>query len=225
MIFILNCCFLGTDLCFIHLQGVFFFVSNIVLNQEVTSTVLVECTTFLFFCLWPVIMSFPCNVLSSCFTAPYSQFPPFSQLPSFICTICLFSVCVQPCCTYDVLDFRLFVFLISYYALHSVCPSLSLLSILFLSLYSLSSPFTPSIIYISFRHHPVFAVYSDCAEHVPFCYSSILIVYRFILTAKFFAVLFLTALLLFLLSILPLLLSDLTTLELCFSILYLPLNY
>lgn len=47
---------------FIHLQGVFFFVSNIVLNQEVTRTVLVKCTTFLFFCLWPVIMSFRSNV-------------------------------------------------------------------------------------------------------------------------------------------------------------------
>ena len=82
-------------MCFIHLQGVFFFVSNIVLNQEVTRTVLVECTTFLFFCLWPVIMSFSSNVfhvlrplISSC--RPFLSCHPL-YVP-FVCSRCAFNL-------------------------------------------------------------------------------------------------------------------------------------
>lgn len=82
-------------MCFIHLQGVFFFVSNIVLNQEVTRTVLVECTTFLFFCLWPVIMSFRSNVFHILrplipSSRPFLSFHPL-YVP-FVCSRCAFNL-------------------------------------------------------------------------------------------------------------------------------------
>lgn len=82
-------------MCFIHLQGVFFFVSNIVLNQEVTRTVLVECTTFLFFCLWPVIMSFRSNVFHVLRPLIPSSRPFLSCHPlyvPFVCSRCAFNL-------------------------------------------------------------------------------------------------------------------------------------
>ena len=103
-------------MCFIHLQGVFFFVSNIVLNQEVTRTVLVECTTFLFFCLWPVIMSFRSNVFHVLRPLIPSSRPFLSCHPlyvPFVCSRCGFNLASPT--TFSIFAYSSSLFLIMLY--------------------------------------------------------------------------------------------------------------